>query len=60
MDDEEVVKDDSIVADNVQLISPEAEDAPNVSPEIPDDEEQKQEEDPANIDDESPEKHLVN
>ena len=53
-----VVKDDSITGENVNLISPGVDDTQPVdfSPEVPDAEEQKQEEDPANIDDESPQK----
>lgn len=60
MDD--VVKDDSITGENVNLISPQADETQpvDISPDVPDAEEQKNEEDPANIDDESPEKQLIN
>jgi len=55
MDD--VIKDDSITGENVNLISPEVDETQpvDISPDVPDAEEEKQE-DPANIDDESPEK----
>ena len=60
MDD--VIKDDSVTGENVNLISPQADDTQplDISPDIPDAEENKEEEDPANIDDESPVKYLIN
>ena len=60
MDD--VVKDDSVTGENVNLISPQADETQpvDISPDVPDAEEQKNEEVPANIDDESPEKQLIN
>jgi hypothetical protein len=60
MDD--VVKDDSVTGENVNLISPDVDDTQpvDISPDVPDAEEQKEEEDPANIGDESPDKQLIN
>ena len=56
MDEVEVVKDDSITGENVNLISPEVDETQpvDISPDVPDAEEEKQEEDEANIEDDSP------
>ena len=59
--DEEVVKEDSATGENVNLIQPEVDDNQpvNISPDVPDAEEEKRGEDEANIED-SPEKQLIN
>ena len=54
--DEEVVKEDSATGENVNLIYPEVDETQpvDITPDVPDSEEQKQEEDEANIEDDSP------
>lgn len=62
MDEVQVGKDDSITGENVNLIDAGVdENQPvDISPDVPDAEEEKQGEDEANIEDDSPQKQLIN